>query len=86
MPGVAIAQEVIQLREAGFDVNAFVAGGDGTAEAGRHQREALEQMLQDMGVPLQTGPLSNGYRVQFLSATIERNGEIQYQNYDGYGS
>jgi hypothetical protein len=86
MPGVAIARQVNALRESGFEVNAFVAGGDGTAQAGRQQRAALEGMLQDLGVPFQAGPLSDGHAPQFLSASIERNGEIDYHNYRGHGA
>lgn len=86
MPGVPIAKQLRSLREAGFEVNAFVAGGDGTAEAGRQQRAALVAMLQDLDVPLKVGPLSDGHGSQFLSASIERNGEIQYQTYRGHGA
>jgi hypothetical protein len=85
MPGVAIARQVKSLRETGFEVNAFVAGGDGTAQAGREQREALEAMLSDLGVPFGTGPLSDGHASQFLSASIEHNGEIEYRSHRGHG-
>jgi hypothetical protein len=83
-PGVAIARKVEVLRAAGFEVNAVIAGGDGTTRAGRNQREALEGMLHGMGVPLQAGDLSNGFRSQFISATIEDDGEIGYETYSGY--
>ena len=83
-PGVAIARKVEVLRAAGFEVNAVIAGGDGTTRAGRNQREALEGMLRGMEVPLQAGPLSDGFKSHFISATIEDDGEIGYETYSGH--
>ena len=78
-PGVAIARKVNVLRAAGFQVKAVVAGGDGTSPAGRKQRAAVEGMLRGMEVPLQTGPLSDGFKSHFISAAIEDNGKIEFE-------
>ncbi|MBK3844708.1 hypothetical protein [Paraburkholderia aspalathi] len=53
---MAIARQVQQLRLAGFEVDAFVAGGDGTAQAGQQQRRAIEAMLNDLEVSYGSGP------------------------------
>ncbi|MBK3844037.1 hypothetical protein [Paraburkholderia aspalathi] len=79
-PGLAIARKIRELSAQGFEVNAFVAGGDGTAQAGRQQRYAIEAMLSDLGVPFGKGPFSDGESPQILSATIQANGEIEYEN------
>ncbi|WCM90582.1 hypothetical protein [Acidovorax sp. NCPPB 3576] len=83
MPGVAVARQINELRSAGFNVNAYVAGGDGTSQAGRQQRSAMEGMLQGMDVPYQSGPLSDGQSSQYLSAAIQESGEIDYENSRG---
>lgn len=83
-PGVAIARKVRVLRAAGFEVNAVIAGGDRTTQAGRNVRAALEGMLEGMNVPLKKGPLSDGFKSHFISATIEDNGEIGYETYSGH--
>jgi hypothetical protein len=83
-PGVAIARKVRVLRAAGFEVNAVIAGGDRTTQAGRNVRAALEGMLEGMNVPLEKGPLSDGFKSHFISATIEDNGEIGYETYSGH--
>jgi hypothetical protein len=83
-PGVAIARKVNVLRAAGFEVNAVIAGGNGTTRAGQQQRAALEGMLQGMNVPLQSGPLSDGFKSQFISAAIHDDGEIGYETYSGH--
>lgn len=83
-PGVTIARKVEVLRAAGFEVNAVIAGGDGSTRAGQQLRHALEGMLQGMEVPLKAGPLSDGFKSHFISATIEDNGEIGYETYSGH--
>ena len=83
-PGVAIARKVNVLRAAGFEVNAAIAGGDGTTQAGQQVRHALEGMLHGMQVPLEAGPLSDGFKSHFISAKIEDNGEIDYEMYSGH--
>lgn len=83
-PGVAIARKVNVLRAAGFEVNAAIAGGDGTTQAGQQVRHALEGMLQGMEVPLKAGPLSDGFKSHFISAAIQDNGEIEYETYSGH--
>lgn len=83
-PGVAIARKVNVLRAAGFEVNAAIAGGDGTTRAGQQVRHALEGMLQEMEVPLTAGPLSDGFKSHFIAAKIEDNGEIGYELYSGH--
>lgn len=83
-PGVSIARKVNVLIAAGFEVKAAIAGGDGTTRAGQQVRHALEGMLQEMGVPLQAGPLSDGFKSHFISAKIEDNGEIDYELYSGH--
>lgn len=83
-PGVTIARKVEVLRAAGFEVNAVIAGGDHSTQAGRTLRAALEGMLEGMEVPLEKGPLSDGYKSHFISATIEHDGEIGYETYSGH--
>lgn len=83
-PGVAIARKVEVLRAAGFEVNAVIAGGDGSNRTGLQLRQALEGMLHGMQVPLEAGPMSDGYKSHFISATIENNGEIGYEMYSGH--
>jgi hypothetical protein len=83
-PGVAIARKVGVLRAAGFEVNAVIAGGDHTTQTGLNVRAALEGMLEGMSVPLTKGPMSDGFKSHFISATIEHNGEIDYNLYSGH--
>ncbi|MFE8645379.1 hypothetical protein ACFX58_09880 [Sphingomonas sp. NCPPB 2930] len=79
-PGVPIARKVQELTSAGFEVNAYVAGGDGSSRAGQATRSAIEGMLAGMGVSCQSAPHSNGEYSQVLSATIDHDGTIQYAN------
>lgn len=83
-PGVSIARKIEVLRAAGFEVNAVIAGGDGSTRAGLQLRQALEGMLHGMQVPLEAGPMSDGFKSHFISATIEDNGEIGYETYSGH--
>lgn len=83
-PGVAIARKVQVLRDAGFEVNAVIAGGDPSTPKGRDVREALEGMLDGMNVPLERGPLSDGFKSYIISATIQDDGEIGFETNRGY--
>ena len=81
-PGLDVVRKINSLREEGYDVNAYVTGGDSTSEAGMQQREAMTAMLTGMGVPHETGPASlGGYTKysQYLSAEIEDDGQISYR-------
>lgn len=83
-PGVPIARKVNVLLAAGFEVKAAIAGGDRTTPAGQQVRHALEGMLQGMQVPLEAGPLSDGFKSHFISAKIEDSGEIDFELSSGH--
>lgn len=84
-PGVAIAREVNRLRSEGYEVSAHIAGGDSTSSMSRQQRDTLQSMLDDMQVPCGSSVLSNSEFAsasrysQYLTADIQRNGEVAYR-------
>lgn len=82
-PGVSIARQINDLRSAGYEVSAYVAGGDSSSHAGRQQRETMESMLRGMDVPYGSGALSDGRYSQYLSADIQNDGQIAYRNTGG---
>lgn len=86
-PGVSIARKINDLRSAGYEVNAYVAGGDSTSDAGRKQRQAMESMLSGMEVPYGSGPLSDSRYSKYsryLSASIQDDGQISYKSTTRY--
>jgi hypothetical protein len=83
-PGLQVAAQINSLRSEGYEVSAYVAGGDSTSQAGMQQREAMEAMLRGMDVPYGSGPASVGgfsKYSQYLSAEIEDDGQVSYRRH-----
>ncbi|NRO95166.1 hypothetical protein GWC77_04335 [Paraburkholderia sp. NMBU_R16] len=83
-PGLQVAAQINSLRSEGYEVSAYVAGGDSTSQAGMQQREAMEAMLRGMDVPYGSGPASVGGFTkysQYLSAEIEDDGQVSYRRH-----
>jgi len=81
-PGLDVARKINSLRSEGYEVDAYVTGGDSTSHAAKQQREAMEAMLQGMDVPYGSGPPSAGAYTkysQYLSAEIQDDGQVSYR-------
>lgn len=81
-PGLDVVRQINSLRSDGYEVSAYVTGGDNTSQAGLQQRAAMEAMLTGMDVPYQSGPPSQGGYTkysQYLSAKIEDDGQVSYR-------
>jgi hypothetical protein len=82
-PEAVIEAHVQQLRAENFEVQAFVAGGDQTARGGSQVRADIENLLTNMNVPLELGPLSDGFASQYLTARIDNHGEVTFESTRG---